>query len=140
MKIDGRCHCGLVTYAAEVDPETATICHCTDCQALSGTAFRTSVVAERRDFRLLSGALKTYVKVGDSGRRRAQTFCPTCGSPIYSASADDQTSGYYLRIGTIRQRDRLAPRAQIWCRSAQPWLGKLDQVPGEETEPGAAGN
>ena len=95
-----------------------------------------SVVAARRDFRLLSGALQTYVKVGDSGRRRAQTFCPTCGSPIYSASADDQTSGYNLRIGTIRQRDQLAPRAQIWCRSAQPWLAGLGDIPGEATESG----
>ena len=136
MKIDGRCHCGLVTYEAEVAPETATICHCADCQTLSGTAFRTSVVAEPGNFRLLSGELKTYVKVADSGRRRAQTFCPTCGSPIYSASPDDQGSGYNLRIGTIRQRDRLAPRAQIWCRSAQRWVTGLDEIPGEETEPG----
>jgi hypothetical protein len=136
VKIEGRCHCGLVTYEAEVDPESATICHCTDCQTLSGTAFRTSVVAQPRNFRLLSGELKTYVKVGDSGRRREQTFCPTCGAPIYSASPDDRTSGYNLRIGTIRQRDQLAPRAQIWRRSAQPWIAGLDKIPGAETEPG----
>jgi hypothetical protein len=134
VKIDGRCHCGLVTYVTEVAPETATICHCTDCQTLSGTAFRTSVVAERANFRLMSGELRTYVKVGDSGRRRAQTFCPICGSPIYSTSADDPTSGYNIRIGTIRQRNQLIPRAQIWCRSAQPWVTDLRDVPGEETE------
>jgi hypothetical protein len=136
VKIDGNCHCGLVTFSAEITSETATICHCTDCQTLSGTAFRTSVVAERTTFQLLSGALKTYVKVGDSGRRRAQTFCPTCGSPIYSSSADDQTSGYNLRIGTIRQRNHIMPRAQIWCRSAQPWVTDLSGIPAEETESG----
>ena len=136
MKIDGRCHCGLVTYSAEVTPETATICHCTDCQTLSGTAFRTSVVAQQKTFQLLSGELKTYVKVGDSGIRRAQTFCPTCGSPTYSSSADDQTSGYNIRIGTIRQRNHLLPRAQIWCRSAQPWVSDLRAIPAEETESG----
>ncbi len=41
MRIDGQCHCGGITYEAEVDPATARICHCTDCQVLSGTAFRT---------------------------------------------------------------------------------------------------
>jgi hypothetical protein len=43
MKIDGRCHCGNVSYEAEIDPEKVMICHCTDCQMLSGSAFRTVV-------------------------------------------------------------------------------------------------
>jgi hypothetical protein len=29
MKIDGGCHCGRVTYEAEIDPDKAAICHCT---------------------------------------------------------------------------------------------------------------
>jgi hypothetical protein len=44
MKIDGRCHCGYITYEAEIDPEKVMICHCTDCQTLSGSAFRTVVL------------------------------------------------------------------------------------------------
>jgi hypothetical protein len=38
MKIDGRCHCGEITFEAEVDPDALNICHCTDCQTLSGSA------------------------------------------------------------------------------------------------------
>lgn len=41
MKIDGRCHCGYISYEAEINPETVVICHCTDCQTLSDSAFRT---------------------------------------------------------------------------------------------------
>jgi hypothetical protein len=37
MKIDGRCHCGEITFQAEVDPDALNICHCIDCQTLSGT-------------------------------------------------------------------------------------------------------
>jgi hypothetical protein len=29
MKIDGCCHCGYITYEAEIDPEKILICHCT---------------------------------------------------------------------------------------------------------------
>jgi hypothetical protein len=39
MKIDGGCHCGYITYEAEADPDKTSICHCTDCQHLTGTAF-----------------------------------------------------------------------------------------------------
>jgi hypothetical protein len=37
MKIDGGCHCGYIAYEAETDPAEARICHCTDCQTLSGS-------------------------------------------------------------------------------------------------------
>nr|WP_235885280.1 GFA family protein [Bradyrhizobium frederickii] len=84
MKIDGKCHCGGITFEAEVDPTTVVICHCTDCQTLSGTAFRTVVPTKEGSCRLLSGAPKSYVKTGESGNRREQTFCPDCGTPIYS--------------------------------------------------------
>ena len=43
MKVTGRCHCGELAFNAIVDPEKTMICHCTDCQVLSATAFRTVV-------------------------------------------------------------------------------------------------
>jgi hypothetical protein len=43
MRIDGRCHCGL-TFEAEADPESTTICNCTDCQTMSGDPLRAVVI------------------------------------------------------------------------------------------------
>ena len=82
MKIDGGCHCGNITYTAEIDPETVGICHCTDCQTLSGTAFRTSVRANKETFHLAGGQPKIYVKTAESGAKRAQAFCPECGTSL----------------------------------------------------------
>ena len=73
MKIDGGCHCGNITYTAEVDPDKVGICHCTDCQTLSGSAFRTSVRATKEAFHL-HGEPKIYVKTAESGAKRAQAF------------------------------------------------------------------
>ena len=66
MKIDGGCHCGAIAYEAEVDPETAGICHCTDCQQLTGTAFRVIVFASEEAFRIVRGTPKIYVKTADN--------------------------------------------------------------------------
>ncbi len=129
MKIDGGCHCGFITYEAEIDPEKVGICHCTDCQTLSGSAFRTILVVPEDDFKLLSGEPKTYVKIGESGAKRAQTFCPECGSPIYATSVGDGPKFFNIRLGTARQRDELPPKVQYWFRSAQRWLTDLDSVP-----------
>jgi hypothetical protein len=128
MKIDGGCHCGAITYEAEVDPDKVTVCHCTDCQTLSGSAFRVVVLTDR--FRLLGGEPKIYVKTGESGRKRVQSFCANCGTPIYSADAA-APEVYSIRLGTVRQRAELPPKVQIWCRSALPWtmnLGPVTQV------------
>lgn len=133
MKIDGGCHCGSISYAAEVDQEQVVICHCTDCQTLTGSAFRMVVPTKEDGFQLLSGTLKTYVKTGESGVRRLQTFCPECGSPIYSVSEGEGRKVYRIRVGTSRQRRELTPRRQLWCRSAQPWLADLAAIPQRQT-------
>ncbi len=92
MKIDGACHCGHIRYEAEVDPAKVVICHCTDCQTLSGSAFRTVVPTEENSFRLLAGTPKVYVKTGESGNKREQTFCADCGSPIFCRSCRGKCS------------------------------------------------
>jgi hypothetical protein len=132
MRIDGRCHCGAITYEAEVDPETTGICHCTDCQTLTGTAFRVTVRAPAEHF-VLRGKPTIYVKTADSGRKRAHAFCPTCGSPIYATSAENATV-YSLRLGLIRQRKEMRPRREIWCASALPWSRNLGALGLEHNE------
>lgn len=129
MKIDGACHCGNITYEAEIDPKKVGICHCTDCQTLSGSAFRTIAFTREGTFRLLTGELKIYVKTGESGAQRPQSFCPECGTPIYSTSTDDGPKEHSLRAGTIRQRDELVPQFQFWARSEQSWLSELPSFP-----------
>lgn len=135
MKIDGGCHCGSIHYEAEVDPAKVVICHCTDCQTLSGSAFRTVVPTIEGTFTLLSGTPKVYVKVGESGNRRELTFCPDCGTPIYSALAGEGAKVLALRVGAIRQRDQLIPREQYWFRSSQAWLNDLPAIGRRDKQP-----
>jgi hypothetical protein len=127
MKVEGRCHCGQITYQAVVDPLTLSLCHCTDCQTLSGSPYRASVPAPVATFVLLSGKPQIYVKTADSGTKRAQAFCGTCGTPIYAAAPDKPTT-YSLRLGAIKQRLAFSPARQIWCQSALPWAMDLSAI------------
>ena len=101
MKIDGSCHCGDITFEAEADPANTSICHCTDCQQLTGTAFRTSIRAQPGTFKILTGEPAIYVKTAESGNKRVQAFCRRCGSPIYATSPDGaEPKLYNIRLGT----------------------------------------
>lgn len=130
MQVHGKCHCGAISLTAEVDPKKALLCHCTDCQVLSGSAYRTLVPARADGFRILSGKPKAYVKTADSGAKRAQVFCPDCGTPLYSIPAEGDPEIYMLRVGMLAERDALPPRVQIWTHSAQDWSANLDSVRG----------
>jgi hypothetical protein len=135
MKIEGACHCGFVTFAADVDPETAGICHCTDCQTLSGSAFRTVVRTQPGSFVLRSGQPTIYVKAtAESGTKREHAFCPRCGTPIYATAIGDGPKSHSLRLGTLRPRDAVAPKRQIWTRSRVAWLDRLDDLTASEKQ------
>ena len=125
MKVDGACHCGRITFEAEIDPERVRICHCSDCQVLSGSAFRITAPTSEAEFRLLTGTPKVYAKIAESGAVRHQAFCGDCGSPIYATSAGGGDRTFGIRVGTLRQRDRLAPKRQFWCDSRLGWLPAL---------------
>lgn len=133
MRVDGGCHCGKITYEADIDPDKAGLCHCTDCQTLTSSAFSLFVPVPKEKFRL-RGEPRVYVKTAESGNRRAQAFCPECGTRIY-ASAEKDPLVFNLRLGTVRQRAALSPRAQLWCRSALPWVNGLSSVPQHAKQP-----
>jgi hypothetical protein len=133
MQIDGQCHCGRVAYRAEIDPADVSICHCTDCQSLTGSPYRVTVICSEGDVRLTGAAPKIYSKRGDNGRIRHQHFCPDCGSPLFT-SGEGGPDDFGIRWGSIRQRGELKPARQIWCRSAAPWIHDLAGLPGKATE------
>ena len=140
MNIDGECHCGKITFSAEVDPEQVIICHCTDCQTLSGSVYRTVAPAIAGTFNMLTGDPKIYVKTAENGSKRAQAFCSDCGTPIYSAPVGEGSTFFGIRVGALKQRDQLIPKKQIWCRSAQTWAQDINNMSKVETQQKCAMN
>jgi hypothetical protein len=105
MKISGACQCGSITIEGEVNPENVRVCHCTDCQKNSGSAFRFNVPVPGDKFKI-TGEPAIYIKnTAESGRPRAQAFCPKCGSPIYTTSVGEgQQASYMIRAGILAAR------------------------------------
>jgi hypothetical protein len=134
MRVQGSCHCGNVTYEADVDPDSVNICNCTDCQMLTGSAFRVAVHASGATFRLLTGEPKVYVKTAESGTKRRHSFCADCGSPVCSTADTDHPQTYSLRAGCLKQRAQLPPKKRNWCRSALAWAQNVSALPAKDTQ------
>ncbi len=126
MRVTGSCHCGEVRYEAEVDPQAVGICHCTDCQRLTGSAYRITIAAKPNRLNLTSGQPKRYRKIGDSGLPSDQFFCGACGAPLWRESADGEIG---LRLGCIDQRRALSPTHQSFLKSALPFVFDIGALP-----------
>jgi len=135
MKVDGSCHCGRIRFEADIDPARIQICHCLDCQRLTGSPFRVSVPAPAAGFRLLSGEPARYLKTADSGSRREHAFCGDCGSPVFRMPTDNDPN-YSLRLGSLRQSDQITrPARQVWTKRRLTWVTGLAEIPETHGQP-----
>ena len=136
MNVDGECLCRQIQFEAEIDPKTTTICHCTDCQINSGTAFGYVIGAVNDSFKLLTGEMSFYIKSADSGAKRELAFCGTCGTRIFARPVDGKSSFFGLRVGTIRQRRDLQAKWQVLKRSCLDWVELIETEQTFETQAG----
>ncbi len=95
---------------------------------MSGAPLRAVIITRPGTFVLLSGKPTEYRKTADSGNVRLQGFCPRCGTALYATSAGDEPKAYNVRVGSLRQRNELVPRRQIFVRSRQPWVDDLSSM------------
>jgi hypothetical protein len=135
MHVEGQCHCGAIRYEAQVEHGSMRLCHCLDCQTLTGAPYRASIQAPAATFRLLAGEPKRYLKSAESGSVRVHAFCCECGGPVY-ACAPENPATYSLRVGALKQRADLGrPIGQIWTKRRLPWVPPLDGVPEVDGQP-----
>jgi hypothetical protein len=118
--ITGGCLCGKVRYSADTEPAFVGLCHCRDCQKFTGSAFA-AVVGLPKSAVTVTGTLKSFSKLGDSGKSSRRMFCPECGASVVD-EADAAPGLVMIGVGTLDDAGWVKPTSQIYCASAQPWV------------------
>ncbi len=124
MKITGACHCGAIAYEGDLDLDKVGICHCTDCQSLSASAYHVIAMVAGDTFQITKGSPRIYVKTADSGNRRRLAFCENCSSSIYSSEDSETPPLFNIRADTMHQRQEIEPKFECWRDSALPWMNE----------------
>jgi hypothetical protein len=131
---EGGCQCGQIRYRITGEPAAVVVCHCSECQRQSGSAFSMSVSIPRDAFSILKGTMKSFARLSDAGRPMAGFFCPECGTRIYHAS-EVTPDVVRLKAGTLDDTAWLAPTMHFWTRSKQPWFEVPSNARAFETQP-----
>jgi hypothetical protein len=120
---DGGCQCGRIRYRLLSEPLALYVCHCTDCQKQSASAFGMSLMIEASNVDFVQGAdaLQSWDTRGDDGSVKRCYFCPDCGSRLMHGF-DDPAQRVSIKAGSLDDTRGLRPAAHIWLKSAQPWF------------------
>ena len=80
----GGCLCRAVRYQTTAEPIWTTVCHCTFCQRITGSAFLVEPIFKRSTVVFSGTATTTYDHRSDgSGMRVSLNFCGRCGTTLY---------------------------------------------------------
>jgi hypothetical protein len=124
--LTGRCECGAVEYQVADDFAYALNCHCSNCRAGTGGAFKPFAGIGRDRLTVTKGVDTLLVWGDDDGNH---TRCAVCGSLLFSVVDADRV---HVALGSLRDEPSLKPTAHIFVGSKAPWFEITDDLPQRE--------
>jgi hypothetical protein len=124
QRLAGKCECGAVRYEVADEFLYAMNCHCSNCRAATGSAFKPMAGIEREKLQFTAGEDALLI-VGDDDANH--TRCAACGSLLFSVVRD----GTYVHValGSLVDPPSMRPAAHIYVGSKAPWFEITDALP-----------
>src|SRR5690349_10043937 len=117
----GGCLCGAVRYEVVGEPFKSGICHCRDCKKVTGSSF----------LAYADWTPDKFSHTGNVGTYNGRSFCPACGSRVFSLS-EDQCEIY---LGTLDDApSEISPQVEGWTIRREYWLPALAALPQYERD------
>jgi hypothetical protein len=123
----GRCECRAVRYLVSDSFLYAANCHCSNCRASTGSAFKPFAGIERDKLEVVEGA-DTLLVWGDDNANH--TRCGICGSFLFSVVRDG--AFVHVALGSLADAPTIRPSEHIFVGSKAPWFDITDELPRSE--------
>jgi len=125
--LSGRCECRTVRYRVPDAFLYAANCHCSNCRAGMGLAFKPFAGMKRDQLEVLEGADALLVWGDD---KENHTRCGMCGSLLCSVVRD----GVYVHVamGSLADAPTIRPTDHIFVGSKAPWFEISYDLPQSE--------
>ena len=127
MFATGKCLCGAIHFTIAAPPIRTAQCHCEDCRRLTGTGHIAQAFFKTDDV-TITGTPAVFENVADSGSHRRRSFCPKCGSTLFS-ERDTAPGVIGIAVGSLDNTEWFAPQAVFYASQRPVWD---PQVPGIE--------
>ncbi len=125
--LNGKCECGAVRYTVADEFRYAANCHCSNCRASTGSAFKPFAGIERERLEVVEGADRLMI-VGEDDENH--TRCAECGSLLFSVVRDG--AWVHVAMGSLVEEPSIRPTEHIFVGSKAPWFEITDDLPQHE--------
>jgi hypothetical protein len=122
--LEGKCECGAVHYRVPDEFRYAANCHCSNCRAGTGSAFKPFAGIERDKLEVTQGADRLLIWGDAEGNH---TRCAVCGSLLYSVVRDGEW--VHVALGSLADAPSIRPTEHIFVGSKAPWFEITDELP-----------
>jgi len=113
----GKCRCGAVRYEVADAFLYAANCHCSECRAATGSAFKAFAGIEREKLEITQG-LDDIAVFGEEDLN--DTRCAACGSFLFSVVRDG--AFVHVAMGSLVDAPTLRPAKHIFVGSKAAWF------------------
>jgi hypothetical protein len=120
----GMCRCGAVRYDVSDAFVYAANCHCSECRAATGSAFKAFAGIEREKLTITEG-LENIAVFGDDDLN--DTRCGACGSFLFSVVRDG--AFVHVAMGSLVDAPTIRPTHHIFVGSKAAWFEITDELP-----------
>jgi hypothetical protein len=133
MEIAGGCLCRAVRYTLNAAPIVTRACWCRVCQYI-GAGSGTVNVCFPSSALQVSGELRDFPLLAESGNLMHRRFCPNCGTHLFSA-AEARPRLVFVRAGSLDDPEVASPAMTIWTSAAPSWACISQELPQVERQP-----
>jgi hypothetical protein len=113
-----------VRYSVADEFLYAANCHCSQCRASTGAAFKPFAGIEREKLEITDGAENLLV-VGEADANH--TRCASCGSLLYSVVREGRY--VHVALGSLVDAPAIRPTQHIFVGSKAAWFTITDDLP-----------
>jgi hypothetical protein len=122
--LTGKCRCGAVRYEVSDAFLYAANCHCSQCRAATGSAFKSFAGIEREKVTITDG-FDDIAVFGEEDLN--DTRCGACGSFLFSVV---RGGGFvHVAMGSLVDAPKIRPEQHIFVGSKAPWFEITDDLP-----------
>ncbi|WP_299075639.1 GFA family protein [uncultured Paraglaciecola sp.] len=122
-KLEGGCFFRSVEYVVEDNFSKLIVCHCTQCQQITGSSQASNLLTDLDNIIWLRGKEK-LIRYDDPERDFTKVFCSQCGSGL--PFVNKSNTHLIVPAGSLRQSPSFKTRVNLFPSEQPSWHRNSD--------------
>ena len=116
--VTGSCLCQAVKFECDAQFGAFYLCHCAQCQKISGSAHVANLFTDVQNIRWLTGE-ENVQRYDVPGRSISNAFCGECGTAVPYVSKSGQS--LVVPAGSLDEEVSVTPNSHIFWEERAEW-------------------